>query len=48
MIMSTWIETPRLVIRTFEPRDAEALERRGYLLGCGTVTVQLTFGFTPT
>lgn len=22
--MSTWIETPRLVIRTFEPRDAEA------------------------
>lgn len=24
MIMSTWIETPRLVIRTFEPRDAEA------------------------
>jgi RimJ/RimL family protein N-acetyltransferase len=22
--VSTWIETPRLVIRTFEPRDAEA------------------------
>jgi hypothetical protein len=41
---SVWVSSDW---RAVEARALDWPLRRGYLLGCGTVTVQLIFGFTP-